>query len=398
MREALVSLPTGAGVVRAEHGLLVTEDVSRGGGTYLRETDRFHPVKTWFDQDRSVVGGLLPPGAVSAEVIDDRTVRVEAEVAGGAYAALIDQPNDGYEAIVCCRNASGQPVRRPWAADYPSVRVTDAQDRCPACGEIDWEEYTPFEDWRGGGGSEVDGTYETSPIVSCRVCGHEEPEGRFFGRRSTAETSESEEQRAARIARVRAELLKQRWLSDSLTLRAANSPIYGVEGWSARLGGTGSHGDTLTEITVHHYESADAQPLDGDKPILTVVTRHEEQLRFSLLEVARQALEGFVRRTTVSGDWPDASHAAITLFLRAQDRNRRAVVLAAGRSQDEMSIDGTPAEVLMLTVPDGRWTAAARHADLTITVSGRNAEPLSLRLEPIGDPATALLGPEPPDA
>ena len=57
MREMLVSTPAGAGVARAEHGLLVTHDVSEGGGTYLRDADRFQPVKSWFDEDRSVVGG-----------------------------------------------------------------------------------------------------------------------------------------------------------------------------------------------------------------------------------------------------------------------------------------------------------------------------------------------------
>jgi hypothetical protein len=54
--------------------------------------------------------------------------------------------------------------------------------------------------------------------------------------------------------------------------------------------------------------------------------------------------------------------------------------------------------VLMLTVPGGPWAAAVRHADLDITVSGRVDDPLSLRLEPIGNPGATLLGPEPPDA
>ena len=41
MRSVLVSLPSGAGVVRAEHGLLVTDDVENGGGAYLRDSDLF---------------------------------------------------------------------------------------------------------------------------------------------------------------------------------------------------------------------------------------------------------------------------------------------------------------------------------------------------------------------
>ena len=58
------------------------------------------------------------------------------------------------------------------------MRVTDAQERCPACGAIDYDEYWPFEEWRGGTGSKVDGTNVPNPIVSCREAAvHEEREG-----------------------------------------------------------------------------------------------------------------------------------------------------------------------------------------------------------------------------
>jgi hypothetical protein len=126
-----------------------------------------------------VVGGLLPPGAVSAEGVDDRGTRVDAAVAAGAYVAMLEQPNDGHEPIVCCRDAGGEPVRRPWAADYPSVCVSDAQEPCPACGAIDYDEYTPFEEWRGGRPGPDGTTIDPTPVVSCRVCGHEEPERRI---------------------------------------------------------------------------------------------------------------------------------------------------------------------------------------------------------------------------
>jgi hypothetical protein len=42
----LVSVPSGAGVVRLDDGLmLVASEVCQGGGTYLREADPFHPEK-----------------------------------------------------------------------------------------------------------------------------------------------------------------------------------------------------------------------------------------------------------------------------------------------------------------------------------------------------------------
>jgi hypothetical protein len=154
----LVELPGGEGVVRRDDGeIVVTRDVREDRGQPLRGDDQHHPLKTWLSAGSSLVGGLLPPGAVSAEVIDDRGTRVVAQIGGGAYAAILEQPNDGHEPVVCCRDAAGTPVRRPLPADYPSVPVGDAEEPCPACGAIAYEECVPTESWRGGRGS-PDGT------------------------------------------------------------------------------------------------------------------------------------------------------------------------------------------------------------------------------------------------
>ena len=173
----LVSLASGAGVVRLNDGSIVISHDSSGGesGTFLNDEDRYRPAKTWLDEEHCVIGGLLPPGAVSAEVADDRGTRVVATVALGAYVAVLDQPNDGHHPVVCCRDRTGHAVRRPWAGDYPNVRVTDAEEPCPACGAIDYDEYSPYEEWRGGRGR-GDGTIVPNPVVSCRVCGHDEAE------------------------------------------------------------------------------------------------------------------------------------------------------------------------------------------------------------------------------
>lgn len=386
-------------MVRPDNGLvLVAHEVGEVGGSYLREADPFHPEKagnaTW-----CVVGGLLPPGAVSAGAVDDRGTRVAAAVAEGAYAALLEQPIDGYEPIVCCRDANGDPVRRPWAADYPSVRVTDTQEPCPACGATDWDEYTPFEEWRGGRGG-PDGTRVPSPVVSCRVCGHEKEEGVFITRRSRSDESEDEAARAARIARLGAQQRKRRWLSDSTTLRAAHFPIYGADGWPARIGGNGSQDDQLTEITIYHYETPDADPYAGDPPRLTITTKRDKLRAGEMLGDARRALEDWIGRSAGAARWPDASHAAITLWLRARDRERRGAVLDAVQSEQLVAIDGVSTTTLMLTAPGSRWVAVARHGDLTIIVAAFDLEPVSLRVEPIADLAAQLLGPEsePPDA
>lgn len=397
MRTILVSLPSGPGVVRLDDGsMLVTNETFEGGGTYLREADPFHPEKAG-DESRCVVGGLLPPGAVAAEAVDDQGTRVAAAVAEGAYVAILEQPIDGHEPIVCCRDAGGEPVRRPWADDYPSVRVTDAEEPCPACGAVDYDEYTPFEEWRGGRGG-PNGTTIPNPVVSCRVCGHEEPEGTFFGIRSQPDESEDEATRAARLARARVQQRKHRWLSDAMTLRATQFPIYGADGWPAQLGGSGSQGDQLTEITIYHYETPDADPYAGDRPRLTITTKCDELHAGETLHEARRALEDWISRDSGAAQWPDASRAAITLWLRARERESRAAVLGAVQSEQLITIDGASTRTLMLNAPHDRWVATARHADLTITIAAHDLEPASLRLEPIADPAAHLLGPEPPDA
>lgn len=397
MRTIVVSLQSGAGVVRGEHGLIVTDDVTKGRGVYLREDDRFHPGATGIEDDRCVVGGLLPPGAVSAEVVDDRGTRVTAAVADGVYAAILEQPYEGGEPIVCCRDADGKPVRRPRAADYPSVRVSDAEEPCPACGATDWDEYTPFEDWRGGSGSKVDGTNVPNPVVSCRVCGHEEPEGTFTTFGSESSDSEDEATRQARIGRFRAEFRKRRWLQNAELLRTLQFPIYVADGWSSQIVGHSTQDGRLTALKVDHYDVVSADPWSGDRPRLTVTTKSGEPYPIGLLSEARQTLEHWAGQASAGAEWPKASHAAITLWLRARARDRRAAVLNAIRSEQPITIDGTTVEALVLTAPDGYWVAAAGHDDGTIIVAARDLDPATLRLESVKNTAE-LLGPEPPDA
>ncbi len=394
MRSSLVSLPSGAGVVSAEHGLLVTGEVTGGGGAYLREEDPFHPEAASVDRDHCVVGGRLPPGAVSAEVVDDRGARVTAAVADGVYVAILEQPNEGREPIVCCRDAHGNFVRRPWAADYPSVRVTDTEEPCPACGETDWDEYTPFEEWRGGSGSKVDGTHIASPVVSCRVCGHEEREGTFMSMRSESDESEDEATRVARIARFQADSRKRRWHSQAQVVRSLQFPIYVADGWPAKITGHGSQDGQTTEITVQHHDTEDADPWTGARPRLTVTTKREPYPS-DAVEEARHALRNWISNDPSAASWPQASHAAITLWLRARERERRAMVLGGIRSEQLIEIDGTPSVTLTISAPGSRWAATASLGDLTIVLAARDLEPSTVRLRAVSDPAAELLGPEP---
>ena len=75
----MIELPCGEGVVRTEDGeIVVARCQRRRTGRSLRRVDSFRPVRTWLDGEGSLVGGVLPPGAVSAEVVDGRGVRVAA--------------------------------------------------------------------------------------------------------------------------------------------------------------------------------------------------------------------------------------------------------------------------------------------------------------------------------
>ncbi|HET8979806.1 MAG TPA: hypothetical protein VFN87_16725 [Solirubrobacteraceae bacterium] len=397
----LIELPGGEGVVRRVDGeLMVTHDVHAAGGLPLCADDRYHPVKTWLPDDRSLVAGILPPGSVRAEVVDDRGKRVVAGVGGGAYAAVLEQPNDGHEPVVCCRDATGTAVRRPLPADYPSTRVDDADVPCPACGAIDYEERVPTESWRGGTPG-PNGTVIPSPIVVCRRCGHEEREGTFFAGGGACDDDEDDAAREARIARAREHTRVGRWLSTAMTLRALTFPVYAAEDWPAVIGGSGSHGDRLTSLTIAHHDTSDADPYAGDRPRFQITTSREDSPVSDELRQARWALDGWLHNNDddARSSWPSASPAAVSLWLAARDRTVRGKVLAAVCSEQPMSIDGTLQPFLTLTAAaSGHWVAVRHHGDLMITIAASELDPTRITIEPIPDPAGRLLGPKPPGA
>jgi hypothetical protein len=85
-------------------------------------------------------------------------------------------------------------------------------------------------------------------------------------------------------------------------------------------------------------------------------------------------------------------------MLAARDRESRAKVLAATRSEQLITIDGTAQPFLTLTAPTGHWVAVRRHEDLMITIAARDLDPTTLTIDPIADPATRLVGLRPPEA
>lgn len=392
MPTVLVSLPSGAGVVRREDGtVVVTADTRRTDGFPLSSDDPFHPAKCAVERDRCLIGGRLPEGAVAAEVVDDHGARVPATVAAGAYIALLEQPHDYHEPIVCCRDAEGRPVRRPPAAEYPSESATDVHEPCPACGASDFEECRPFEAWRGGE-LRPDGTTVPTPIVRCRVCGQEEEEAIVLTAPPVPPGSQPRLTRAEVMARARAMRREHMWDAVAPGLQAQSFPIYVADGWYPMLSGCGSEDDgRLTYVIADHYETEDADPAAGGRSHVRIRTMLDYPQDSGPLEEVRQALRTWVR-TAADDTKPGrgASQAASALWIRARHREHSALVLDAAESEQLLTIDGTLASALMLTAPGGRWAAVVVRGELTLVVAGHDVEPGSLRIAPVADPVEAF--------
>jgi hypothetical protein len=229
---------------------------------------------------------------------------------------------------------------------------------------------------RGGRrGHGHDGPLEPCRIVVCRQCGHEEGAGTsLFAFRSPDD--EDEAVKAPRIARH----------------RGVGFPIYAAESRPARINGSGSSGDDLTELTVgRHAEENDDPFNEPDLKITTSIREaHDTDLRR-----ARRALEMRVHDDHSHPRSDGLSDAAAKLWFAARGRDRRAAAAGATQTEQMITIDGTARPFLRLSTPAGRWVAVRRHEDLTITIAARNLDPTTLTLEPIPDPAARLLGPEP---
>ena len=211
--------------------------------------------------------------------------------------------------------------------------------------------------------------------------------------RSASPDDEADAARAERVARERAERRVQQWYANQLTLRAVTFPVYAAEEWPAQIRGSSSHGDTLTELTIAHFENQDADLLNSE-PWIEVTTATDSHER-DKLDFARRGLEQWISTTTNHRHAFELSDAAITLWFSAVHRRRRAAVSRAARSETQITIDGSPAAFLTLTTPDGRWVATRRHEDLMITIAGRDLNPATLSIEPIPNPAARLLGSKP---
>jgi hypothetical protein len=158
----LIKLPGGEGILRRDDGeIVLTHDVALDWGQPLQPWDRYQPIRIGLSDDRMLFGGLLPPGAVSVEAVEASGVRKAAAVAEGTFAVIFEDGEHG-EPALGFRDATGGFVHRPLPAEYPHETITDAEEPCPVCGQIAYEQYFPTEDWRGGRG--IKGTDSFAPV------------------------------------------------------------------------------------------------------------------------------------------------------------------------------------------------------------------------------------------
>lgn len=162
------------GILRGSDGRMwLSGSIERVAGP---ELDDRRAAWLGLDANRTLVGGRLPPGAVSAEVVDDTGECHVAATENGAYVAILDEPSRGQRYPVCCRGADGAPVAPTLPLGWTRTAVSDAAETCPACGALAWDEVRPTDDSRGARGT-PDGGFEPTPRVVCRTCGHEESVG-----------------------------------------------------------------------------------------------------------------------------------------------------------------------------------------------------------------------------
>jgi hypothetical protein len=365
-RETLVSVLHAhgtAGVWRGPDGRRwLSAWLEHGGGTLLEDTA---PPSIASIGELTVQGGVLPPGAATAHVIDDTREWHDAATAAGVWVVVLAQHSHGASPVLY-RDADGRPVRPQLPSDWSVEPVPDANGSCPACGGARWERVTPTDTESRGGFGTAGGGMAPSSVLVCVVCGHEEPIPTFFGASGGDwdDTPDDEVEMASHRTPPRA-------------LAGVDFPVYAIGGRDARLGGYGSSSAGIDSVDVAH-----GSPEDG--PWIVVSTERGQQME-SDATVAREALGNALSST--DEPWPhDLSEAALSLWLHTRDRDRRRLAAEAPLEPIALPVDGSPVEFQLVRSGE-HWAAAARVADdLGVTVSACGIDPSDLALERMRNP------------
>lgn len=377
---------------RDDGEIVLTHDVTLDWGQPLQPHDRYQPIRIGLSNERMLFGGLLPPEAVSVEAVEATGVRKTAAVGGGTYAVIIED-GEHSEPALGYRDAAGAFVHRPMPGAYPHRPVADAEEPCPVCGAVEYEEYFVTEDWRGGRGRKGTDSFVPSPLIVCRLCGHQEEAAGIMRLGRADDGDEDAAAREARMTRVAAEQAVQRWYANKMTLMGVTFPVYAAEGWPARINGQASQGDDLIRLSIAHAETL-PDSMFVQRPRIEVTTSIDPH-QPDELTVARDTYASGIEDEPNRRPADELSDAALTLRFRAARRQRVADSHAAPVSETKITIDGTREPFVTVGTVNAHWVAVRRHYDVTVTIAAREIDPASLIIEPIPDPIARLLGPQP---
>lgn len=325
--------------------------------------------------DRTLQGGLLPPGAIEAWVSDDRGERQPAQAGEGAWAIVLEHQVDGRPGAVCYRDGAGALMAPALPAAWARTPVLDADEPCPACDSMQgWDEVVAGDASRGTQGFAA----RPAPYVVCRACGHEHSVGVFFAGPVTDEPGAQELARLKRDAEERHRLKAQAALMD---LAFA---VFVARGRSGRIGGWGSSNNVLTRVTVEHG----AAPREGG-PWLRVTTEREHHHRYEReAALARSALRALLQEVRLA-TWPQRSTAGVAIWLDAVDRDARRAAAHAEIGQRTLRVDAAPMKVAIVSC-GARWSAAGRRGDRLLLLTGRDVDLDRVELVSVTDPIVAL--------
>jgi hypothetical protein len=95
------------------------------------------PATLLLTDSHSIVGGRLPCGAVTAELVGEDGRRVTCVVRDGAWiGAIADLEPGKHNPAVVWRSAHGVPVAPHLPAAWPRSQIVDTDVRCPACSAL----------------------------------------------------------------------------------------------------------------------------------------------------------------------------------------------------------------------------------------------------------------------
>jgi hypothetical protein len=369
--------------------ILVTVEHQQGIGGVVREgrhawlSDRVPRPVTRLDDHRPVVigleqralqGGLLPPGAVDAWVVDDRGQRHRAETGGGAWAIVLDHQVDGRAGPVCFRDGAGALLAPGIPTAWARTRVLDADEPCPACDSTHgWDEVVANDTSRGTRGLEE----QPAPFVVCRACGHEYSVGVFYGGLVTGEPDAHE------FARMTREAEESRLLDTQMALADLAFAVFVARGCSGRIGGWGSSNHVLTRVEVEHGAAA-GEP----GPRLRITTERERHRHESEAALARSALHTALHDVYLNA-WPQRSSAGLAIWLDAVERQARRAAARSIITKRTMLVDGEPMPFVTAAC-DAHCSAAGRRNDLLLLVTAHDVDLKPVELVSVSDPLAAL--------